>query len=204
MVYKKMQKVWHYIKCVLYLKQEVGIRKKKSFFNFGSESVICRPFLQLTGCGNIKIGDRTTILSNCRLSVYGDSDRPNIIIGNDCYIGFGFSALACSQAKIVIGNNVLFASNVLVTNENHGINPESFVPYMSQPLSARDVSIGSGCWIGEKVCILSGVSIGEKCIIGAGAIVTKSIPSYSIAAGNPARVLKVYNFETKKWEKYNE
>ena len=70
--------------------------------------------------------------------------------------------------------------------------------------AANDVFIGEGSWIGEKVCILSGVSIGKKCIIGAGSVVTKSIPSYSIAAGNPAKVLKVYNFESKRWEKYNE
>ena len=71
---------------------------------------------------------------------------------------------------------------------------------MSQPLSAKNVYIGNGCWIGEQVCILSGVSIGEKCIIGAGSVVTKSIPDYCIAAGNPAKVLKKYNFETKRWE----
>ena len=55
---------------------------------------------------------------------------------------------------------------------------------------------------GEKVSILSGVTIGEKCIIGAGSIVTKSIPSYSIAVGNPARIIKQYNFYTKRWERY--
>ena len=99
---------------------------------------------------------------------------------------------------------MLFASNVIVTNENHGMDPESSVPYMNQELTARDVSIGDGCWIGEKVCILPGVSIGEKCIIGAGSVVTKSIPDYSIAVGNPAKVLKIYNFESKRWEKYNE
>lgn len=80
---------------------------------------------------------------------------------------FCFSALASVEANIEIGDNVLFASNVLVTNENHGINPESTTPYMDQKLSAQDVKIGNGCWIGEKVSILSGVTIGEKCIIGA-------------------------------------
>lgn len=128
--------------------------------------------------------------------------KANITIGNNCYIGFCFSALASVEANIEIGDNVLFASNVLVTNENHGINPESTTPYMDQKLSAQDVKIGNGCWIGEKVSILSGVTIGEKCIIGAGSIVTKSIPSYSIAVGNPARIIKQYNFYTKRWERY--
>lgn len=200
MFYEKLQKVWRYFKCVLILKQEIGFIIKNKFYEFGSNSTILKPYLQLSGYKNIKIGHNTTILTNSRLSVYGNSNDINIQIGNDCYIGFGFSALASSQAKIIIGDNVLFASNILVTNENHGINPELDIPYMSQPLSAKNVYIGNGCWIGEQVCILSGVSIGEKCIIGAGSVVTKSIPDYCIAAGNPAKVLKKYNFETKRWE----
>lgn len=200
MIYEKLQNIWHYFKCVLILRKEIGIKTKNKFYEFGLNSTILKPYLQLSGYKNIKIGYNTTILTNSRLSVYGNSNDINIQIGNDCYISFGFSALASSQAKIIIGDNVLFASNVLVTNENHGINPELDIPYMSQPLSAKDVYIGNGCWIGEQVCILSGVSIGEKCIIGAGSVVTKSIPDYCIAAGNPAKVLKRYNFETKRWE----
>lgn len=204
MIYTKLQKVWHYIKCSLILKQEINNKMKKRFKYFGVNSAISRPFLQLSGCDSIKIGNNTTILSNCRLAVYGNCDKANITIGDNCYIGFGFSALSSAEATIHIGNDVLFASNVIVTNENHGMNPESNLPYMDQPLMAKSVSIGNGCWIGEKVCILSGVSIGEKCIIGAGSVVTKSIPSYVIAVGNPARILKKYNFKTKKWEFYNE
>lgn len=200
MIYEKLQNIWHYFKCVLILRKEIGIKTKNKFYEFGLNSTILKPYLQLSGYKNIKIGYNTTILTNSRLSVYGNSNDISIQIGNDCYISFGFSALASSQAKIIIGDNVLFASNVLVTNENHGINPELDIPYMSQPLSAKDVYIGNGCWIGEQVCILSGVSIGEKCIIGAGSVVTKSIPDYCIAAGNPAKVLKRYNFETKRWE----
>lgn len=183
MLYKKMQKIWHYIKCVIICKQEIGYGSKKRFRKFGKNSIIARPYLQLSGCRNIEIWNGTTILNNCRLSVYGNDSN---------------------KANITIEDNVLFASNVIVTNENHGMNPENSVPYMDQKLIAKDVSIGEGSWIGEKVCILSGVSIGKKCIIGAGSVVTKSIPSYSIAAGNPAKILKVYNFESKRWEKYNE
>jgi len=202
MIYQFLQGLWHYLKCVVILKKEIGVGKKAAFNHFGKNSTVMKPLLQLSGCRNMIIGNNTTILSNARLAVYGNSCQANITIGNNCYIGFGFSALASAEASIDIGNNVLFASNVLVTNENHGIDPESDIPYMDQQLSAKDVKIGNGCWIGEKVCILSGVSIGEKCIIGAGSIVTRSIPSYSLAAGHPARILKQYNFETKRWERY--
>lgn len=202
MIYKTLQRIWHYFKCVVILRKEIGVKKKSEFCDFEKNSTITKPFLQLSGCSNIKIGDNTTILSNVRLAVYGSGSKANITIGNNCYIGFCFSALASVEANIEIGDNVFFASNVLVTNENHGINPESTTPYMDQKLSAQDVKIGNGCWIGEKVSILSGVTIGEKCIIGAGSIVTKSIPSYSIAVGNPARIIKQYNFYTKRWERY--
>jgi acetyltransferase-like isoleucine patch superfamily enzyme len=66
------------------------------------------------------------------------------------------------------------------------------------------VRIEKGCWIGEKVIILPGVNIGKRSIIGAGSVVTKSIPEYSIAVGNPARVIKTWNKDKKQWVKENE
>lgn len=179
----------------------ISLIKKRRFSSFGNGSNIEKPYLQLSGLSKIKIGNNVTILKNCRMAVYGEGNTESLVIGNRCYIGFGFTALAYSDSKIIIGDDVLIASNVLISSENHGINPELFQPYMSQKLIGANVMVGDGCWIGEKVCILPGVSIGKKSVIGAGAVVTKSIPDYSIAAGNPARVIKRYNFNTKKWER---
>ena len=96
---------------------------------------------------------------------------------------------------------MLFASHVLITSENHGIDPELNIPYMDQTLTSKPVEIGDGCWIGEKVCIMPSVTIGKKSIIGSGSIVTKSIPEYCIAVGSPAKVIKQYNFETHSWDR---
>lgn len=171
---------------------------KSKFASFGSESTINYPAI-LQGVKDIYIGNRTTIHANCRMqNYYEDGNNPSIHIGNHCYIGYYFSILNASS--VTLGDDVLIASHVLISSENHGVNPESEIPYMNQSLISKAVSIGDGCWIGENVCILPGVTIGKKCIIGAGSIVTKSIPDYSTAVGNPARVIKKYNFNTHSWD----
>ena len=149
----------------------------------------------------IFIGDETSVLANSRLQCYPDEQEgidSKIVIGNNCYIAFGVSLLA--RAPIIIGDNVLISSNVCIVSENHGINPEDKKAYMNQQPSASEIRIGNGCWIGEKVMILSGVKIGEGCVIGAGGVVTHDLPNYCIAVGNPARVIKKYDFETHQWK----
>lgn len=127
---------------------------------------------------------------------------PEIRIGENVCIENRFSAL--SAAPIVIGDNCLFASDVLITSENHGMNVEEADSYSYTPLEAESVEIGAGCWLGEKVSIMPGVKLGERTVVAAGAVVTKSFPPYSLIGGVPARLLKTYNFETHQWEKYNE
>lgn len=190
----------NYLKHIILFHKEFFPWFKKSFSNFGQTSVIHHPAI-ITEQQNISIGNGTTILNNSRLQIYNylTGKDSTITIGDNCYIGYRFSALAGGNIKI--GNNVLIASDVLITSENHGTDPECETPYMDQPLICQDVTIDNGCWIGEKVTILPGVTIGEKCIIGANSVVTKSLPSYTIAAGSPARIIKTYNFETHRWEK---
>ena len=181
-------------------KQTIFLKKKK-FKEFGKNSIIYKPYLQLSGLENVSIGNNVTILSNGRIAVYGNTKKTSISIGDRCYIGFGFTILSKDSNKIAIGNDVLIASNVCITNENHGMNSEDKTPYMDQEITGDDVIIGDGSWIGQNACILPGVTIGKKSIIGAGSVVTKSIPDYSIAVGNPARVIKTYNFDKHCWEK---
>ena len=153
----------------------------------------------IQGIQNIRIGSRTTIDKGCRLDCYKTNfHNPIINIGKNCLIGFDCTFL--STGKLIIEDDVLFASNVFVTTENHGINP-LLGNYMFQNLDSKDVYIESNCWIGENVTILPGVHIGKWSIIGANSVVTKSIPEYSLAVGNPAKVVKRFNFDLKYWEK---
>lgn len=182
-------------------KTRMSKRTKRRFMAFGSGSEIELPYQALTHPELVKIGHHTTILRNVRIQLYPDlmEITPHISIGSHCYLGFNVTILA--GADITIEDHVLFASNVLVSSENHGIDPENEIFYMDQPLRGAPILIGEGSWIGERVCILPGVQIGKKCVIGAGSVVTKSVPDYCIAVGNPARVIKKYDFTKHEWVK---
>ena len=105
------------------------------------------------------------------------------------------------EGNIFIGNNVLIGSDVLIIDNDHVVNPESETMNNFCPYKFGTIKIGNNTWIAEKAVILRNVTIGDYCIIGAGSVVTKDIPSYSIAVGNPAKVIKKYNFEKHDWEK---
>ena len=99
---------------------------------------------------------------------------------------------------------VLIASKVFISDHNHGDfedDPEINIPPAQRKLTATPTQICDDAWLGEGVMVLPGVTIGKHSIIGAGAIVTKDIPEYSIAVGNPARVIKQYNKTINKWIK---
>lgn len=121
-----------------------------------------------------------------------------LVIGNNTKIGQFFKADVYTEVKI--GDDCLLASNIYILTVMHSMNPEITASYVEQPmLIPKRVEICDGAWIGERVSILPGVTIGKKSIIGTGAVVTKDIPEYSIAVGNPARVIKQWNFNLKKW-----
>ncbi|CAG8902483.1 unnamed protein product [Penicillium egyptiacum] len=109
----------------------------------------------------------------------------NISIGDNFYANFHTTMLDCSL--ITIGDRVSFGPNVSILAATHETSVQSRRDGWE---FAREVSIGSDCWIGGGVTIVAGVIIGEGCTIGAGAIVTKDIPAFSVAVGIPARVVK--------------
>lgn len=167
-----------------------------------AKSVIHKP-LELLNTKYVTVGKGVRVKDNVRINCYDrfgtESFKPDLIIGDSVIINHNCT-MFCTDS-LIIGNNTIFAENVFITTENHGTNPEIETPYHAQNLSSKSVSIGEGCWIGEKVSILPGSIIGKKCIIGANAVVNGNIPDYTIAVGVPARVIKKYNFELHCWEK---
>lgn len=175
----------------------------KRMFELGSRNFYIGNAKKISGIEYLNIGSNSTILDGCRIAAhkeyYGEVYSPKINIGNNVYIAYNSTIL--SAAPIIIEDNTLIASNVMITSENHGMDPEYGESYGITPLIAKKVIIGKGCWIGEKSMILSGVTLGEKCIVAAGSVVTKSFPPYSLVGGVPAKLLKKYNFERHSWEK---
>ncbi|THW10694.1 hypothetical protein D6D24_07742 [Aureobasidium pullulans] len=109
----------------------------------------------------------------------------NILVGDDFYSNFGLTILDCCLVEI--GDRVMFGPNVSILSATHQTDIQSRRDGVE---FALPVFIGDDCWIGGNVSILPGVTIGNGCTIGAGSVVTKSIPAFSVAVGSPARVIK--------------
>jgi acetyltransferase-like isoleucine patch superfamily enzyme len=110
-------------------------------------------------------------------------------------------ATISAACKVVIGEYVLLARNVYISDHAHAYeNIEA--PIMHQGINGiAPVSIGRKAWLGQNVVVLPGATIGEHCVIGANSVVNSSIPDFSMAVGAPARVIKRYNRETGAWER---
>ncbi len=149
--------------------------------------------------GPLYIGDNSRLLCWSKYSSICPPQNlnPHLIIGRNFHATRNLT-IQCA-GKTTIGDDVLIASDVFIIDYNHGLNPNSN-SYLDNKLEVLGVTIGNGVWIGNNVVILPGVHIGDKAIIGAGSVVTKDIPSYTIAVGNPARIVKQYNIKTQQWE----
>ena len=125
--------------------------------------------------------DNNSIFEN---SIY-ISDCSNIRIGNHCHINEGVFIQGC-----YIGDYVMIAPNVSILNISH-IHSDISRPMITQGTTERsNPIIENDVWIGRNAVILPGVTIGRGSIVGAGAVVTKNIPPFSLAVGVPAKVIK--------------
>jgi acetyltransferase-like isoleucine patch superfamily enzyme len=120
----------------------------------------------------------------------------DVIIGNNCGIGISNVIIG----PVTMGNYVMLAQNIVISGLNHGYEDVTLPP-RAQKVVTKPIIIQDNVWIGANCVVTAGVTIGKHAIIGAGSIVTKNIPDYSVVVGNPAKVIKKYNFTTNCWEK---
>ena len=175
--------------------------RSKRFGKFGRGSSISWP----TGAGFgekwIWIGEDVLIAADVTLSAgMGPGQEmitdPVVRIGDRCLIGRGTSIIG--HLAIEIGDDVFTGMNVYITDQNHGYENLD-EPIGKQLPNEQPVSIGEGAWIGSGAIILPGSKIGDHVVIGANSVVTGEIPSYSVAVGSPARVVRQYDGNS--WER---
>lgn len=120
----------------------------------------------------------------------------DIIIGDNTRIGLGNTLIG----PVKVGSNVIFAQNIVCSGLNHGYEDIN-TPPKDQPTTSKPIVIEDDVWIGANATVVAGVTIGKHAVVAAGSVVTKDIPPFTVAAGNPARLLKQYNQKTTKWER---
>lgn len=119
-----------------------------------------------------------------------------ITIGNHTRIGLGNTIIG----PVMIGNNVILAQNIVISALNHNFEDVSMT-INQQGVKTDQIIIEDNVWIGANSSVLAGVHIGEHVVVGAGSVVTKDIPPFSVVVGNPARILKVYDHKEQRWIK---
>jgi acetyltransferase-like isoleucine patch superfamily enzyme len=139
--------------------------------------------------GGISIGEGSLVMKNAILHVYNFRNLPHAGIHIGARSLVGESCILRGQGGIHIGNDVYLGTLVQLLAVNHIFN-DTTRPISEQGITAQGIHIGDGSWVSSGAIVLDGVSIGRNAVIGAGAVVTKDVPDYCVAVGNPARVVR--------------
>jgi acetyltransferase-like isoleucine patch superfamily enzyme len=156
----------------------------------GDDVTICEhSYLHCLSARGVRIGSHTSFDRNLWLHCGGnpeDHAHGYFQIGDNSYIGC--NAVMGAGGGILIGNHVRIGQCVNIHSENHNFSDATRL-IKDQGVRYEGVLVEDDVWIGSKATILDGVTLGQGAVIGAGAVVTRSVPAYAIAAGVPARVI---------------
>jgi len=161
--------------------------------SLGSHSVLGRS-LMVNNPRAVAIGSRVTIMDQFTLADLqpGRGRGPKIAIGDGTTI---LRTFQCNVAQCVrIGRDVLIASNVLITDSDHVVEPGGVPVTRNNKLVTQPVRIEDNCWLGQNVVVLKGVTVGHDSVVGASAVVSRDVPPYSVVVGNPARMIKTLGY----------
>ena len=176
--------------CVRYLFYSLFFKDAKFISYMGKP-------ISIVGINKIKIGKRVRIYPNVRLEVLGE-DSELIIEDN---VGVAQNVHITCGSTLTIGKNSTILANVFITNIDHDYT-ELDVPILEQKNIIKETIIGENCFIGIGAAIQAGTILGKQCIVGTNSVVRGTFPDYCVIAGNPAKIIKQFNFNTQKWEKY--
>lgn len=168
---------------------------------FFSQARLLRRPIYIRGRRSIVGGKKLTTGHACRFDLTGE--RKTLFIGERCEFGDNVHIVAYENVKI--GDDVLMASKIFISDTSHGEykgkrqdSPDK--PPRERVLGTKPVEIGDRVWLGENVVVLAGSRIGNGCIIGANSVVCGNIPDKTIAVGAPARPIKKWNELKNEWE----
>jgi lipopolysaccharide O-acetyltransferase len=170
---------------------------------YSSAKLLLLPF-DIRGEKYIKWGTNFRAGFGCRLEAYPLNKKVALQIGNNVQLQDYVHITA--TLNVNIGNDVLMASKIYISDTLHGSysgdlnDSDPAIPPGLRPISSKTVIIGDRVWLGEFVSVLPGVTIGEGTIVGANSVVSRSLPANVVAVGAPAKPIKRFNFEKKRWE----
>jgi len=167
------------------------------FFNhFGADSLIRnRARMDIFPFKNFSLGDRSIIEDFCTIA----NGVGDVTVGDDTRVGLGSTVIG----PVNIGNQVIIAQNVVLSGMNHSYTDIN-TPIRLQKVVTNAIDVEDEVWIGANVTITAGVTIGKHSVVAGGSVVTKNVPPYSVVAGNPAKIIKQFNFLTGEWVKMNQ
>ena len=150
----------------------------------------------------IYIGNNVFINDRARIEAIDEYKgifyQPSIVINNGVTIQQNLHLT--SATRVEIGENTAIVANVTISDIIHPYTSED-IHLIDMPIISKPVIIGKYCSIYNNVVVNAGVTIGDHVTIGANSVVTHDIPSYCIAVGSPARIIKKYDFNSKRWKK---
>lgn len=172
-----------------------SVEISKIRYRFPNAYFASKVVLDIRDWTHLKIGKGTTVHEYCTISLMNDkgasgsSVTSSLSIGNNVFIG-EYNNIRAGGGSLSIGNDTFISEHITIVVSNHSIRKNELIRKQGWDTRKTGVSIGNDVWIGANSVILPGVHISDGVVIGAGSVVTRDIPPYAVACGNPAKVIK--------------